>query len=698
MARSMNKPGIVVHIGTEYTDRDLKKAQADLRRLETTAKGSTSSVSKFGDTMKKSLLSNFGGLQTAVAGAVAGIGAFTLAMAVDGVRAAAQEEQQLARLKSALDNVNQGFALPGITEAIDRMMYATGVADDQLRPAFQTLVTATRDAEEAQRLLSVALDISVAKQRDLGSVATALAKASNGQVTALTRLGVPLSEGARQAGNFSVAVGELQAAFGGAAAANADTFAGKLQILQVAFEETKEAFGTGFLEGIESSLGGFNTIGDTMVDLQPQIEKLGEGFGELTGQVVELYAAILDVRESLGPIADLPLQGLTGVINVLGMGVDVLRQRLVDTGLVASTATDNLRIMGVTDFSYLTASLDAAAAAADNVARPRQLNIVVATRFAAGGVGVSDYVTRALDDYFEDVAATAATASSSAGSAAAAAVKKENPFGDFVDMLASEAKKQQARARLIAKGIPAAMADGILSDPGWAKIAAGVMGAGRDAVRKYVEQWTKGTQGMQEIGSRVDSIVQAARDRLDALRDEQQAFEDIRQDFAETARDFGAVTTLGTNVPLSAESITANLRQRLQIVRKFADSLTKLRDAGLGPAALADIIGLGPFEGLQYAEAILAGGAATIGEIKTITAGFVTPANTIATIGAEVTTGKTAAMLDQSTNFTVQAGGVQITVNGEVTQQVVRQIEDAVTKALRDVGRESRARGRGGVR
>ena len=110
-----------------------------------------------------------------------------LAFAVDGIKSAAAEEQQLARLKSALDNVNQGFKLPEISTAIDKLQMATGVLDTDLRPAFQTLVTATKDAAQAQDLLSLAVDISVAKQKDLGSVATALAKASNGQASSRTR-------------------------------------------------------------------------------------------------------------------------------------------------------------------------------------------------------------------------------------------------------------------------------------------------------------------------------------------------------------------------------------------------------------------------------------------------------------------------------------------------------------------------------
>lgn len=692
----MNKPGIVVHIGTEYTDRDLKRAQADLRRLETGAKGTTGSMSKFGSTMQNAVGRNLYSVQTALAGAVAGMGAFAISMAVDGVKAAMDEEQQLARLRTALDNVNQGFALDGITQFIDKMMYATGVADDELRPAFQTLVTATRDAAKAQDLLTLAVDISVARQKDLGSVAVALAKASNGQATALTRLGVGLSDNARKAGNFSLAVEELSAAFGGQAAANADTFAGRLKILQIAFDETKEAFGTGFLEGFSSSLESFGTMTDGFVSMQDSVEDLGVEVGKIAGEVVALTSAFFKLKEELGPFGFIldPFTGLKNDMTFAATAVEAVKDGLQKMLPFLDISGDEMQDLGDTDFSHLRSQLREARDAVNELAVDRaftisaQLNVNV---FQAGQVGMSPALNAILTGFFAD-------AQEETDNAAAAAAPKVDPFKEWQKALTESGRKLAVRARLIAKGIPAAMADGILSDPGWAKIAQGVMRAGRDAVDKYVEQWKRAPEGVEAIGSQVDAIVEAAQKRLDALQDEREKFAEIRRGFFEETMEFGKLTTLQGEGPISAELITENLRQRLAIVRQFATALEKLRAAGLGRAALGDVISLGPFEGLQYANAILQGGAATIQEIQTISGQFVRPSERIATIGAEVMTGKTEAILDQSTNFSIEAGGINITINGEITAQTRRDIEQAVTDAFGRVGRESRARGRTGVR
>ena len=161
---------------------------------------------------------------------------------MDAVKAAAAEEQAIARLSTALENAGQGLALDSVETGIDRMARATGIADDQLRPAMITLVNATQDAAKAQDLLSLALDVSAGSGRDLSSVTMALAKAANGQVTALRRLGVPLSDAAVKSKDLNAITAELQRTFRGQAAQAADTFQGRLNRLGVALGELQEAW------------------------------------------------------------------------------------------------------------------------------------------------------------------------------------------------------------------------------------------------------------------------------------------------------------------------------------------------------------------------------------------------------------------------------------------------------------------------
>ena len=183
----------------------------------------------------------------ALAGAAA-FGAVTAA-ALGAVQAAAQDEMSQKKLADQMRRTTQATdeQIAAAEKHISSLMMQTGVADDALRPALAALVRATGDAQFAQENLTLALDISAATGKDLESVSLALGKAFNGQMTALTRLGIPLDQSAVKAKNLTEIVGALQSQFGGAAADAADTFSGRLRILRTSIGEAVEGIGYALL-------------------------------------------------------------------------------------------------------------------------------------------------------------------------------------------------------------------------------------------------------------------------------------------------------------------------------------------------------------------------------------------------------------------------------------------------------------------
>jgi hypothetical protein len=131
------------------------------------------------------------------------------------------------------------------------MSLATGVADDQLRPALGRLVRSTGDTEKAQQLLAQALDISAATGKPLETVAAALSKGFDGNTAALGKLGVGLSAAELKTMSFEQVQSKLSDLFGGAAARNADTYSGRIARMQVAFDEAKETIGFALLPILE---------------------------------------------------------------------------------------------------------------------------------------------------------------------------------------------------------------------------------------------------------------------------------------------------------------------------------------------------------------------------------------------------------------------------------------------------------------
>ena len=164
-------------------------------------------------------------------------------------KAAAQDEAAASKLAQTLRTA--AGATKGQIAATEDWITAQGkslgVSDDELRPALGRLVVATHDVGKAQRLASLAMDISAGSGKDLGAVAFALAKAQNGNVAGLARLGVATKDASGKTLTLDQITQNLAATYKGAAATAADTTAGKQRKLSVAFGELQEEIGTKLL-------------------------------------------------------------------------------------------------------------------------------------------------------------------------------------------------------------------------------------------------------------------------------------------------------------------------------------------------------------------------------------------------------------------------------------------------------------------
>jgi hypothetical protein len=213
----------------------------------------------------------------ALAGAAA-FGAVTAA-ALGAVQAAAQDEQSQKKLADQLKRTTNATAeqIAAAEKHISTLMMQTGTTDDELRPALAALVRATGDVSFAQNQLTLALDISTATGKDLETVSLALGKAFTGNVGALTKLGVPLDQSVVKSKNLSEVIKTLNAQFGGAAADAADTFSGRLRILQTSLGEAVEGIGYALLPFAERLVAFIQT--KVVPVIQAFSDKLAAGGG-----------------------------------------------------------------------------------------------------------------------------------------------------------------------------------------------------------------------------------------------------------------------------------------------------------------------------------------------------------------------------------------------------------------------------------
>lgn len=179
----------------------------------------------------------------AVASAAAAIaaGAGLLGLA----KGAAEDEKAQAVLAKTLQNTAGATKsqVAAIEDYISKTGAATGVTDDQMRPALANLVRATKDVGKAQGLMGLAMDVSAGTGKDLGAVTQALAKAQNGSVGGLAKLGVATKDASGKTMTFDQIQKNLAKTFSGQAAAAAQTTAGKFDRLKLIMAEAGETIG-----------------------------------------------------------------------------------------------------------------------------------------------------------------------------------------------------------------------------------------------------------------------------------------------------------------------------------------------------------------------------------------------------------------------------------------------------------------------
>ena len=261
-----------------YLAADLKNFSSGMA----TAQGQTNSFGK----------SLSGMLGPALIGAGIAAAAFAVSLAVDGVQAAMAEEQELTKLNTTLDNLGFGAASAQVNTFIDDLQFATGVADSELRPAFDRLVRSTGSVGEAQRALGLALDASAGTGKSLESVASALGKAYDGNTTSLGKLGLGIDKATLASGDLSKITGVMADTFKGQSAAAADTLKGRIDILKIASDELIESFGQGLVGAADDSAVSMGKAAQAMRDAQPAARDLGNFFNGLGVEALKVFTKI----------------------------------------------------------------------------------------------------------------------------------------------------------------------------------------------------------------------------------------------------------------------------------------------------------------------------------------------------------------------------------------------------------------------
>jgi hypothetical protein len=307
---------------------DVNKFLDGMDKADNSTKSFSSKIGKYSKAMAKSF---------AIAGAAAG--AYAIKLGIDGVKSAVEDEQSQIKLAQALRNTTKATdgQIASTEDYIKKQQLAFGIADTKLRPALANLARATGDLTKAQKLNNLAIDISAATGKDLETVSLALSKAYNGNLGALTRLGVPLDANIIKTKDFDAATDQLQKLFGGSAQANTKSYAGQLAILQQYFGEIQEDIGAKLipklkllLENVMLVAKGFS--GDDPQGLTTRARELageynGNGASSLGGSLralTDAFGKLFNTITNEGPDGTNALEDFAKAVERIAKAFDTL--------------------------------------------------------------------------------------------------------------------------------------------------------------------------------------------------------------------------------------------------------------------------------------------------------------------------------------------------------------------------------------
>jgi hypothetical protein len=338
----------------------------------------------------------------AFAVAAAAAVAYGTKLAIDGVKAAIEDEQAQFRLAAALKTATGATdaQIKATEDYILKTSLATGVSDDQLRPALQRLAVSTKDTAKAQELLGLALDVSKGSGKDLESVANALGKAQDGNTVSLGRLGLGLSKAELSTLTFTEVQQKLADLYGGAAAKNAETFQGKIDRLKVGFDEAKESLGYALIPQVEKLITYLNDTGIPTLNafiagltgdqgLTASLDESQKGaatFGRTIAGVAGVISGFITfIREAVGLLVEFANQAVR-LINIVKPGADIgYIPNPSLTGTMLGQSAPNLMTNANARENRTTVNNITVQGAIDPVSTARQINNLIQGEATAAG-------------------------------------------------------------------------------------------------------------------------------------------------------------------------------------------------------------------------------------------------------------------------------------------------------------------------
>ena len=309
---------VILPIITEFDGAGVNKAIKQFKQLETTSEKAQFAIKKAAIPAAAAL--------TAVVGVIGS----SVKAAIEDQAAQASLARQIKQSTGATDD-----QVKSVEKYIASLGRSAAISDDEARPALQKLIVATKDVAKATELMNLATDVAAATGKPLIDVTDALAKAYAGNMKGLNALSPEIKAMIKDGASLAEVQKVLETNFGGAGKAAADTAAGGMKKLGIAFAETKEGIGQAFLPIMEKVLPvvqKFSAWAEANPDL---LAAVVVGLGSLAVATLAVNAAM-----ALNPAVL-----ITAGIVALGVALVVAYKKFETFGSVVRTVVN-----GVSDY------------------------------------------------------------------------------------------------------------------------------------------------------------------------------------------------------------------------------------------------------------------------------------------------------------------------------------------------------------
>ena len=267
---------ISIPIVSQFDSKGIKTAVREFKQLETVGQKAQFAIKK------------------AAVPAAAALGA-VVAVIGDSVKGAIEDaaaQESLARQIKASTKATDA-QVASVEDYISSLAKSAAISDDEARPAFQKLVVATKDITKATELMNLATDVAAATGKPLVDVSDALSRGYAGNMKALGALSPEIKAMIKDGASLSEVQEVLTKNFGGAGEAAANTAAGGMKKLGIAFGETKESIGQAFLPIMEKLLPVVQRFADWAQENPSLLTAVIVGMGILAGSILAVNAAML---------------------------------------------------------------------------------------------------------------------------------------------------------------------------------------------------------------------------------------------------------------------------------------------------------------------------------------------------------------------------------------------------------------------